>query len=154
MSTNSNALQTIISGSYRKHFDEMLALKRALVTESVLVTAPVSDIVVNVGEEFALLDEDPIEDPRALQDSIFAMIRRSSFLVLANVHGYLGTAATMEVGYAIAQGLQILTLEPMNDPNIAGYTRTLSEVFPQIRSRFEAELQVVRELTHNEAIVR
>jgi nucleoside 2-deoxyribosyltransferase len=152
MSSDNSALLTIISGSYRKHFDEMLALKRALTTERVTVTAPVSELVVNVGEEFALLDEDPIEDPRALQDSIFAMIRRSSFLVLANVDGYMGTAATMEVGYAIAQGLQILTLEPVSDPNIAGYTRTLSEVFPQIRCRFEDELRVVRPLDRDEVL--
>ncbi|ROS50231.1 hypothetical protein [Frigoribacterium sp. PhB24] len=152
MNANNQALQTIISGSYRKHFNEMIALKRSLIAENVAVTAPVSDIVTNVGQEFALLDEDPIEDPRALQDSIFAMIRRSSFLVLANVDGYLGTAASMEVGYAIAQGLQILTLEPMTDPNIAGYSRTLDEVFPQIGLRFDDELGTIRRLVLDEAL--
>lgn len=144
MNDDGRALFTIICGSYRKHFAEIVALKRALIAENVAVTAPVSDVVVNVGDEFALLDEDPIDDPRALQDSIFAMIRRSSFLVLANVDEYVGTAAAMEIGYAIAQGLQVLTLEPMEDPNIAGYTRVLREVFPQIDERFGDELRLIR----------
>jgi hypothetical protein len=124
------AVQTVISGSYRKHFSQMIELKQFLHQERICVLAPVSTGVVNPGEEFVLLDEDPIHDPRTLQDSILAKIRSSSFLVLANVDGYIGKAATFEMGYAVSQGIQILTLEPVADPNLAGYCRPLREVFP------------------------
>src|SRR5262245_54587189 len=105
-------VNTVISGSYRKHFRQMLNLKHFLEQEQINVLAPVSGGVTNPGEEFILLDKDPVHDPRTLQDSIFAKIRSSSFLVLANVDGYIGKAATFEMGYAVSQGIQILALEP------------------------------------------
>ena len=80
----------------------------------------------NVGV-FVLLDADPIHDHRTLQDSVFAKIRRSSFLTSFNEGGYLGKAALLEYGYAISIGIPILTLEPAEDPNIRPYTRLLSD---------------------------
>ena len=125
------ALKTVISGSYRKHFSHMLEVKVFLEAQGIVVQAPVSPGVLNPHEEFVLLDADPVEDPRTLQDSIFAKIRGSAFLVVANVDGYLGAAALLEIGYAVALGLQILTVERVADPNIAAYSRLLSDVFPQ-----------------------
>lgn len=122
-------MKTVISGSYRKHFHQMIALKQFLQSERIDVLAPVSQGVVNPGQEFILLDEDPLHDPRILQDSILTKIRASSFLVLANVDGYIGKAATFEMGYAVSQGIQILAIEPVTDPNLAGYCRDFREVF-------------------------
>ena len=128
-----STVNTVISGSYRKHFSQMVDLKCFLEHERITVLAPVSNGIVNPGEEFIILNEDPIHDPRTLQDSILAKIRTSSFLVLANVDGYIGKAATFEMGYAVSQGIQILTLEPVLDPNLAGYCRPLESVFPNWR---------------------
>jgi hypothetical protein len=125
-----STVNTVISGSYRKHFREMVELKGFLEKERIQVLAPVSTGVVNPGEEFILLDDDPIHDPRTLQDSILAKIRASSFLVLANVDGYIGKAATFEMGYAVSQRIQILTIAPVEDPNLAGYCRPIEQVFP------------------------
>jgi nucleoside 2-deoxyribosyltransferase len=129
-----STVNTVISGSYRKHFREMVELKTFLKKERIEVLAPVCTGVVNPGEEFILLDDDPIHDPRTLQDSILAKIRASSFLVLANVDGYIGKAATFEMGYAVSQGIQILTIAPVEDPNLAGYCRPIEQVFPNWRS--------------------
>ncbi len=134
-----SGVSTVISGSYRKHFKEMLEVKQYLLRERIKVLAPVSAGVVNPGEEFVLLDDDPIHDPRILQDSILAKIRESSFLVLANVDGYIGKAATFEMGYAVSQGIQILTLESVEDPNLAGYCRPFSDVFPSWNSRRDSQ---------------
>lgn len=123
---------TVISGSYRRHLAGMYSLKTALESKGITVLSPVGSIAVNPGEEFVILDEDPIEDHRVLQDSVFAKIRRSSFLTSYNEGGYIGAAALLEFGYAISQGIQILTLEPATDPNIAPYTRLLSDVFGEL----------------------
>jgi hypothetical protein len=106
----------------------MYALKQILEARGITVLSPVGSIAINPGEEFVLLDADPIHDHRTLQDSVFAKIRRSSFLVSFNRDGYVGKAALLEYGYAIAMGISILTLEPADDPNILPYTRPLSEV--------------------------
>ncbi len=127
----SSHIKTVISGSYRKHLAQMLEVKAFLTGEGIEVVAPVSEGVVNPGEEFILLDEDCVADPRTLQDSIFAKMRGSSFLVLANIDDYNGKAAVLEMGYAIALGIQILSLEPVNDPNLSGYCRAFDSVFPK-----------------------
>ncbi len=121
-------IATVISGSYRRHLVGMYALKRILERKGIHVLSPVGDGAINPGEEFVLLDADPIHDHRTLQDSVFAKIRRSSFLVGFNQDGYLGRAALLEFGYAISQGISILTLEPVEDPNIVPYTRLLADV--------------------------
>ncbi|SDO55988.1 hypothetical protein [Phyllobacterium sp. OV277] len=125
----SSELTTVISGSYRKHLRALYDLKQRLESAGIRVLSPVGSGAINVGEEFVLLDADPIHDPRTLQDSIFAKIRISSFLTVCNIDGYIGSAALLEIGYAIANGLQILTVVPVKDPNIAPYARTIGDVF-------------------------
>jgi hypothetical protein len=131
MSTTS--LRTVISGSYRKHLRELYELKQEIEKLGILVLSPIGSAALNPDEEFVFLDADPIHDKRLLQDSIFAKIRTSSFLVLANFDGYIGKAAVMEVGYALAFGLQILSIEPVEDPNIRPYARLLNKAFPKFQ---------------------
>lgn len=126
------ALFTVISGSYRKHLQQIVQLKQALEKQHIAVLSPSGDVAVNPDEEFIILDSDPVSHPKLLQDSVFAKIRRSTFLTVANVDGYLGRAAVLEIGYAICLGLSIYTLRPVDDPNLSPYCRPLSEVFPDI----------------------
>ncbi|WP_349369821.1 hypothetical protein [Salinarimonas sp.] len=125
----SDRLVTVISGSFRKHLSQLYILRDELEARRVDVLSPIGSAAINEGEEFIILDNDPIEDHRTLQDAVFAKIRRSSFLTVCNIDGYIGKAATLEIGYAIAHGLQVLTWEPADDPNIAAYSRTLEQVF-------------------------
>lgn len=121
-------IATVISGSYRRHLPQIFKLKTILEERGITVLSPVGTGATNPGEEFVILDEDPIEDHRVLQDSVFAKIRRSAFLTSFNEDGYLGNASLLEYGYAISLGIQILTLRPAKDPNIVPYTRLLSDV--------------------------
>lgn len=126
------ALFTVISGSYRKHLQQIIELKQALQHQHVAVLSPSGEAAVNPDEEFIILDSDPVTNPKLLQDSVFTKIRRSTFLTVANIDGYLGRAAVLEIGYAICLGISIYTLEPVEDPNISPYCRPLSEIFPNI----------------------
>ncbi len=125
-------LYTVISGSFRKHLSQIVQLKQFLQSQQVMVLSPTGHAAINPKDEFIVLDSDPISNPKLLQDSVFAKIRRSTFLVVANFNGYLGKAAILEIGYAIATGISIYTLEPVDDPNLSPYCRPLSEIFPQI----------------------
>lgn len=131
-SIEANNICTVISGSYRRHLTGMYSLKEVLESKGVTVLSPIGSHAVNPGEEFVLLDADPVNDRRTLQDSVFAKIRRSTFLTSFNEDGYLGAAALVEFGFAISLGLQILSLRPIEDPNIAPYSRLLSDVFGDI----------------------
>jgi hypothetical protein len=125
-------LYTVISGSFRKHFQQIVELKQQLKQYQVAVLSPIGDSAVNPHEEFVVLDSDPVTNPKLLQDSVFAKIRRSTFLVVANIESYLGCAAVLEIGYALALGITVYTVEPVEDPNLKPYCRPLSEIFPDI----------------------
>lgn len=135
-SVRDDTLGTVISGSFRKHLNEIVHLKALLEKNHVTVFSPAGNIAINPDQEFIVLDSDPVSHPKLLQDSVFAKIRRSTFLVVANVDGYLGKAAILEIGYAIAIGISIYTVEPVEDPNLRPYCTPLSEVFPQIDTSF------------------
>lgn len=139
MSKNYNlgpAICTVISGSFRKHLTEMSFLKKALEKLDICVLSPEKCSAVNPEEEFIILDSDPVCHPGILQSSVFAKMRRSTFLVLANFDGYIGRAAAVEIGYAIAIGIKIYSLTEVEDPNIAPYCSLLTEVFPEIQHIF------------------
>ena len=124
------AMQTVISGSFRRHLGEIYALRGRLEAAGIIVLSPVGTHALNPSAEFVILDADPVHDVRLLQDVVFGKIRNSGFLVLANFDGYIGAAALIEVGYALAHGLQILTVAPVEDPNLAPYCRLLHDVVP------------------------
>jgi hypothetical protein len=94
--------------------------------------SPIDDNVVNPDDEFILFKSDKTTDPKLLQDGVFTKIKYSTFVVVANINGYIGRAGTLEIGYAIAHGICICTLEPVEDVHISPYCRLLSEVFPEI----------------------
>ena len=144
------ALYTVISGSFRKHLKQIVQLKEALKKYQVVVLSPSGSAAINPDEEFIVLDSDPVTHPKLLQDSVFAKIRRSTFLVVANVDGYLGRAAVLEIGYAIALGITVYVLEEVDDPNLKPYCRLLEEVFPDLQEFFRNTACHVKaiEVTH------
>lgn len=127
-----SSIATVISGSFRKHLFLIAKLKNELELNYISVLSPVGDVAINPDDEFIILNSDPISHPRLLQDSVFAKIRRSTFLTVANVNGYLGKATILEMGYAIALGISIYTIEAVEDPNLAPYCRLLHDVFPDL----------------------
>lgn len=142
MHRSNKGLSTVISGSYRKHLNIIVQLKQWLEEEGINVLSPSGDIAMNPDEDFVILDTDPIDHPELLQSSVFAKIRCSTFLVVANPEGYLGNAAILEIGYAIATGIKIFSLEPIDDPNIAPYCSLLSSVFPNINDKLYATASI------------
>lgn len=128
------AINTVISGSFRRHFPQIILLKLALENRGIGVLSPQGNHTLNPQDEFVILDSDPIDHPELLQSSVFAKIRSSTFLVVANFNGYLGNATILEIGYAIAIGIKIFTIESVQDPNIAPYCTLLETVFPGINA--------------------
>lgn len=130
--SSQTSIETVISGSFRKHLLQIVRLKHLLEENGIRVLSPEGHLATNPDEEFVYLDSDPIKHPELLQSSVFAKIRRSTFIVVANIDGYLGNAAILEIGYAIASGVRVYCVEPVEDPNIAPYCTLLTEIFPNI----------------------
>ena len=130
----------VIVGSFRRHLREIVTVKHLLQERGIAVLSPSGNYALNPDEEFILLDSDPVSHPRLLQDSVFAKIRKSSFIVVANVDGYLGKAAILEMGYSIAQGIAIYTLELVDDPNLKSYCKLLADLITEMEHADQARL--------------
>ncbi len=129
---SNSTLTTVISGSFRKHLNKIALLKAALEKLEVYVLSPENCQSINPGEEFTILDTDPVSSPELLQSSVFAKMRKSTFLVIANFDSYIGKAAALEIGYAIAIGINIYAIEEVKDPNIAPFCEPIYSVFPEL----------------------
>jgi len=129
---NRVTLTTVIVGSFRKHLSHILDLKKQLERHQVTVLSPIEDNVINPNADFVIFQSDPTNNLKFLQDAVFHKIKNSTFVVIANINGYIGRAALLEMGYALAVGVSIYTVEPINDPHFSPYCKELKEIFPNI----------------------
>lgn len=127
-----STLKTVISGSFRKHLLKIADLKQVLEELEVRVLSPEICHSKNPDDEFQVLDSDPVWNPELLQASVFEKIRESTFLVLANFERYIGHAAALEVGYSLAVGIKVYSIEEVTDPNISPFCTPISKVFPDL----------------------
>jgi hypothetical protein len=127
-------MSTVIIGSFRKHFHEIIELRKELEKLEIAVLSPKDCIITNPYDEFVIFESDSTSDAKLLQDAVFTKIKYSTFVVLANFNDYIGRAATLEIGYAIAHGISIFTLNPVKDVHLKPYCRLLSEIFPSLRT--------------------
>ena len=133
-------LCAVIIGSFRKHYQEIIELKNELEKLQIVVLSPKDCTIVDPAAEFVVFQPDSTSDPKLLQDAVFSKIKSATFVILANFNDYIGRAATLELGYAIANGISIFTLRPMKDAHLKPYCRLLSEVFPSLGSLASREL--------------
>ena len=137
---NMNYLNSVIIGSFRKHLKEILALKEQLEQYNVRVLSPIDSVILDPNDEFIVFASDPVSDPKILQDSVFVKIRNSAFIVVANIGGYLGQATIMEIGYAIAYGIPIYTLEAVHGPHLIPYCKLFTELNMPLTPEVKEEL--------------
>ena len=119
--TEEASFYTVIIGSFRKHFQEIIELKKELEKLQIKVLSPKECTIINPDDEFVIFRSDTTSDQKILQDAVFSKIRYSTFVILANFNDYIGRAATLEMGYAIANGISILTLNPVKDVHLKPY---------------------------------
>ena len=69
--------------------------------------------------------------PKQLQENNFEAIARSSFVLVVNTNGYIGSSTAMEIGYAIAKDIPIFCTDKPEDYVFQLYTqygKTLPEI--------------------------
>jgi nucleoside 2-deoxyribosyltransferase len=137
-STHRSILETdmsaVIIGSFRKHFHEIIELRKALELLGVAVLSPKNCNITNPDGEFIIFESDSTSDAKLLQAVVFTKIKYSTFVVLANFDDYIGRATTLEIGYAVAHGIPIFSLKPVKDIHLQPYCRLLAEVFNSFSS--------------------
>jgi len=101
----------VLSGSFRKHLDYILAVKRTLADRNVEVLSPRFEEPKNPGEEFVVFQGEEGLSPLELERYHLSMIDTCDALVVCASGGYVGASALIEIGYAQALGKRIIFTE-------------------------------------------
>lgn len=111
-------VKVTIAGSYRKHFDRIVEAKREFEEQGAEVLRPRTETVAASDSELVRLEGDP-DDLREVREAQFEAIRGADVLYVVNPGGYVGSAATIEVGYAHRGGTPVVTSEPPFEADVA-----------------------------------
>jgi hypothetical protein len=108
----------VISGSMRRHLAEMSAAAQALEAQGVVILSPRSFEQRSETDGFVFVAGDEGTEAQ-LESRHRQAIDRASFVWLVCPQGYVGTSATLEVGYAAALDVPMFAAETPAEPAIA-----------------------------------
>ena len=102
----------VVSGSFRKHMEQIGKALEGFEKAGVKVLAPVTKERINPDEEFIILaTDDPSKPPHGLEKDFMREIRKVNFLYVADVDGYVGQSAATEMAYARLKNTPIVIAE-------------------------------------------
>ena len=119
-----------VSGSFHRHMDEVQKAVYALTDMGVDVLSPSDPRVVDAFGEFLFVASDRLRTVRLVQSRHLAAVDASDFLWLVCPDGYVGASAAMELGWAAAKGVPVLSTTPPDDLTM----RQFVTVVPDMRS--------------------
>jgi hypothetical protein len=95
---------------------------------SVRVLSPADPRIVAAQGEFLFVASDPVRSVRLVQDRHLESIRAANFLWLVCPDGYVGQSASMEIGYAVSQGVTIYATRAPIDLTLRHYVNVVSSI--------------------------
>ncbi|MFA6295499.1 MAG: hypothetical protein WC666_03715 [Candidatus Paceibacterota bacterium] len=107
--------QAVISGSFRKHLDEIGIALEAFREAGIEVLAPATKDAVNSAASFVLLStDDSKKSADVLEKEFMSKIEKIDFLYVANVGGYVGKSVAAEMSFASIHHIPIVMAEEIN----------------------------------------
>jgi hypothetical protein len=100
-----------ISGSFRKHLQHILDVKKYLNQQDIYVMSPRFSDPKNPGEEFVIFEGEEGATPVELERYHLDSITNSDALIVCNPDGYVGASAMIEIGYAHSLGKRVIFIE-------------------------------------------
>lgn len=100
-----------ISGSFRKHLQQILDVKNYLNQQDVFVLSPRFTEPKNPGEEFVVFEGEEGASPVELERFHLDSINDCDALIVCNPDGYVGASAMIEIGYAQSLGKRVIFIE-------------------------------------------
>lgn len=100
-----------ISGSFRKHLDYILKIKKELEGQGVQILSPRFTEPKNPGDRFVVFSGEEGLSPLELERHHLKSICNSDTLIVCDPEGYVGASALLEIGFANAIGKRIVFVE-------------------------------------------
>ena len=118
-------LNATVSGSFHRHMGAITAAVHELAALNVRVLSPADPRIVAYQGEFLFVASDPIRSVRLVQDRHLDCIRAANFLWLVCPDGYVGQSASMEIGYAVREGVPIFATHAPLDLTLRQYVKVV-----------------------------
>ncbi len=100
-----------ISGSFRKHLEYILEVKRFLENTGTKVLSPEFTEPKNPGDTFVVFLGEEDKTPLQLKRCHLSSIEESDALIICNPNGYVGSSTMFEIGYAHSLNKRIIFTE-------------------------------------------
>ena len=100
-----------LSGSFRKHLEYIIKVRKALVNNNVDVLSPRFTEPKKPGKEFVVFSGEEGMEPLELKRYHLHSIEECDALIVCDPEGYVGASALIEIGYAQALGKRIIFAE-------------------------------------------
>ncbi len=107
---------------------DVQAAVETLTDLGVLVLSPADPRVVDQFGDFLYVASDRLRTIRLVQQRHLAAIRSSDFVWLACPDGYVGSSASMEIGFAAAVGTPVYAGAPPSDLTLRQYVHVVSGI--------------------------
>lgn len=105
-----------ISGSFRKHLNELKLVVSKFESEGISVLCPQTTNSVNPKAKFIVLtSDDPLLSNCKLEMNYMRKIGASYFHYICNLNGYVGLSVAAEMAYSILKGIPIIMSEEIKN---------------------------------------
>lgn len=102
-------ISVTVSGSFHRHMEQIKDAVYSFKELGVRVLSPADPRVVDSIGQFLFVASDQHRSIRLVQNRHLASISQSDFLWLVAPDGYVGSSASLELGFAIAYGIPIFS---------------------------------------------
>jgi len=126
-------LTATVSGSFHRHMEAITRAVHELAALYVRVLSPADPRIVAFQGEFLFVASDPVRSVRLVQDRHLESIRAANFLWLVCPDGYVGQSASMEIGYAVREGVPIYATHAPTDLTLRQYVKVVPSLAEAIR---------------------
>lgn len=126
-------LTATVSGSFHRHMEAITKAVHELAGLSVRILSPADPRIVAFQGEFLFVASDPVRSVRLVQDRHLESIRAANFLWLVCPDGYVGQSASMEIGYAVREGVPIFSTTPPSDLTLRQYVKVVPSLATAVR---------------------
>jgi hypothetical protein len=121
-------LTATVSGSFHRFMAEIERAVHTLARLQVKVVSPEDPRVVAAAGEFLFVASDRVRSIRMVQDRHLEAIAASDFLWLVCPDGYVGQSASMELGFAVANGVPVFGTALPTDLTLRHYVQKVSDI--------------------------
>ena len=118
------SVDVVISGTYRKDTEGLRRTFEELKDLGCQVLSPSNVTVVSERDGFVFMDGEQAQAPETIEIRHLTAIQESQFVWLHAPNGYVGTSASLEVGFAHAIGIPVFSKERPTDPVLASFVRS------------------------------